>query len=57
MIAELDRLLGSCIFEIDLCKDLKRLDEIRVAVLGKNGKLTEKFKSLKNLSPEDKKTV
>ncbi len=57
MIAELDKLLGSCIFEIDQCKDLKRLDEIRVAVLGKNGKLTEKFKNLKNLSPEDKKII
>ena len=28
MIAELDQLLGSCIFEIDHCKDLKKLEEI-----------------------------
>ena len=47
MIAELDQLLGSCIFEIDHCKDLKKLEEIRVAVFGKNGKLTEKFKCLR----------
>ena len=57
MLAELDKLLGSCVFEIDQCKDLKKLEEIRVAVFGKNGKLTEKMKCLKNLSQEEKRTV
>jgi len=57
MITELNKLLGSCIFEIDQCKDLKKLEEIRVAVLGKNGKLTEKFRCLKNLAPDDRKVI
>lgn len=57
MITELNKLLGSCVFEIDQCKDLKKLEEIRVAVLGKNGKLTEKFRCLKDLSPDDRKAV
>ena len=56
MIAELDRLCGSCLFEINQCKDLKKLEEIRVAVFGKNGKLTEKFKCLKNLAPDERKS-
>lgn len=57
MITELNKLLGSCVFEIDQCKDLKKLEEIRVAVLGKNGKLTEKFRCLKDLAPNDRKAV
>lgn len=56
MVTELDKLFGSCVFEIDQCKDLKKLEEIRVAVFGKNGKLTEKFKCLKDLAPEERKT-
>lgn len=57
MLTELDKLLGSCVFEIDQCKDLKKLEGIRVAVFGKNGKITEKMKCLKNLSQEEKRSV
>ena len=57
MITELDRLLGSCSFEIDQCKDMKKLEELRVAIFGKNGKLTEKMKLLKNMSPEERRSV
>lgn len=57
MLTELDVLLGSCVFEINQCKDLKKLEEIRVAIFGKNGKLTEKMKLLKNMSSEEKKAV
>lgn len=57
MLTALDVLLGSSLFEIEQCRDLKKLDEIRVAIFGKNGKLTEKMKALKSLSDEERKIV
>lgn len=51
---ELDRLLASCLFEIDSCEDLKKLDTVKSVVLGKNGKITEMLKSLRDM-PNDKK--
>ena len=57
MLTKLDILFSSCAFEIDQCKDLKKLDEIRTTVLGKNGRLTQMMKSLKDMSPEEKKIV
>ena len=57
MLTELDVLLGSCSFEIEQCKNVKNLEEVRAAIFGKNGRLTEKMKSLKDMSAEDKKTV
>ncbi len=57
MLTDLDKLLGSCLFEIEQCKSLKKIEEIRTTILGRNGKLTEKMKNLKNLSDEDKRVV
>lgn len=57
MLTKLDVLFGSCVFEIDQCKDLKKLDEIRAAIFGKNGKLTQYMKSFKEMPPEDKKVI
>ncbi len=36
---------------------IEELEKIRVSLLGKNGIITKKFKELKNLSAEEKKTV
>ncbi len=57
MLEKLDVLLGSCLFEIDQCKDLRKLDEVRTIILGKHGKLTENMKMLKDMPPEDRKVI
>lgn len=43
--------------EIHQVNDLQHLDQIRVKYLGKKGHFTEILKSLKTLSPEEKKSV
>lgn len=40
--------------QIKQCTDLKQLEEIRIAVLGKKGELTAQFANLRNLSGEEK---
>lgn len=50
----IEQLLSSCLYEIEHATSTKRLEDIRVTVLGKNGKLTEFMKSLKNM-PEDRR--
>lgn len=54
---DIEKLLSSCLFEIENSSTTKRLEDIKVTVLGKNGKLTELLKSLKNMSAEQRKTV
>lgn len=55
-MTDIEKLLSSCLFEIENSSTTKRLDDIKVAVLGKNGKLTEFLKSLKDM-PEDKRKI
>jgi len=43
--------------EITHALSLDELEKIRVKLLGKNGIITQKFKELKNLAPEEKKKV
>jgi len=43
--------------EIKNVSTLEELEKLRVKFLGKNGIITQKFKELKNLSNEEKKTV
>jgi phenylalanyl-tRNA synthetase alpha chain len=43
--------------EIGKVLDIDELEKIRIKLLGKNGLITQKFKELKNYSPEEKKTV
>ncbi|MBE6446911.1 MAG: phenylalanine--tRNA ligase subunit alpha [Alphaproteobacteria bacterium] len=57
MLTELDVLLGSCSFEIEQCNNVKKLEDVRTAIFGKNGKLTAKIKALKNASEDDKKLI
>jgi phenylalanyl-tRNA synthetase alpha chain len=43
------------ISRIQETKSLKELDDVRIALLGKNGELTQALKNLGTLSPEEKK--
>ena len=43
--------------EIEACNDVKRLDEIRVKFLGKQGELTSILRNMKEVPPEERKTV
>ena len=43
--------------EIKNALSLDELEKIRVKLLGRNGLITQKFKELKNLAPEEKKKV
>jgi phenylalanyl-tRNA synthetase alpha chain len=54
-MSDTNRFLASCLFEIDNCKDLSALEAIKVAIFGKNGKITEMMKSIRNLSAEEKR--
>lgn len=56
-MTDIEKLLSSCLFEIENCNNSKRLEDIKVAVLGKNGKLTAILKTLKDLPAEEKKKV
>lgn len=50
-------LLKSALSEIDLAKDLNSLKEVEVKYLGRSGQITELLKTLKDLSPEEKRTT
>ncbi|MDR2724027.1 MAG: phenylalanine--tRNA ligase subunit alpha [Holosporaceae bacterium] len=54
-MTELERLQASCLFEVARCGDLKKLDILKNAILGKNGKIAEYVKELKNLNSEAKR--
>lgn len=54
-MTDVEKLLSSCLFEVDNATDTKRLDDIKVAVLGKNGKLTGMLKSLRNMPEKERK--
>ena len=45
-MTDIEKLLSSCLFEIENSSTSKRLEDIKVAVLGKNGKLTEFLKQI-----------
>lgn len=54
---DLERLLATCLFEINECVELKKLENIRVAIVGKNGKITEKLRALKDIPADERKTA
>ncbi|MAF98476.1 MAG: phenylalanine--tRNA ligase subunit alpha [Micavibrio sp.] len=43
--------------EIEAANDLQKLDEVRVSVLGKKGRITALMKTLGGMSPEERKTT
>ncbi|MEK6747160.1 MAG: phenylalanine--tRNA ligase subunit alpha [Pseudomonadota bacterium] len=52
-----DNLLAQSIDSINSCSSSNELEELRVAILGKKGKLTEALKALGQASPEERKTL
>ncbi|MDR0678224.1 MAG: hypothetical protein LBF44_01655, partial [Holosporaceae bacterium] len=56
-MSELERLQASCFFEIANCDSLQKLDLIKSAVFGKNGKITEIMKRLRNLEDNQKRQL
>ncbi|MDR0555531.1 MAG: phenylalanine--tRNA ligase subunit alpha [Holosporaceae bacterium] len=53
----LDKLLASCLLEIERCDNLKKLDVLKSTLFGKNGKVTEIMKELRNLDDSQKHKV
>jgi phenylalanyl-tRNA synthetase alpha chain len=47
--------LATCLLEIDNCSDLSSIDAVRMAIFGKNGKMTEIMKSLKDMPAAEKR--
>lgn len=56
-MSELSRLQATCLFEVDHCDNLKKLDEIRSAIFGKSGKITALMKRLRDLTGEEKRQL
>ena len=55
MADALDKLVSKANQAIQGAQDLKALDELRVAYLGKKGEITQKMQSLGKLAPEERK--
>ncbi|MDD4556890.1 MAG: phenylalanine--tRNA ligase subunit alpha [Alphaproteobacteria bacterium] len=53
----IEKLKGQVVEDINKAKDIKSLEDIRVAVLGKKGSITELMKGLASLSVEEKKEM
>ncbi|MDR1551083.1 MAG: phenylalanine--tRNA ligase subunit alpha [Holosporaceae bacterium] len=54
-MSELSKLQASCLFEIEDCDNLKKLEMLRSAIFGKDGRLSGAMKELRNLSDEQKR--
>ena len=52
---DIKKVLNQAKKDIELCSNQRDLQDIKVAYLGKKGKITELLKSLKDLSLEEKK--
>ena len=57
MQEKIEKILEEARERIHEAKELKELDEVRVAILGKKGKITEIFKAMSSLSKEEKKQI
>ncbi|MDR2268295.1 MAG: phenylalanine--tRNA ligase subunit alpha [Holosporaceae bacterium] len=54
-MSELKKLESSCLLEIANCSNFKKLDALKNVIFGKNGKLTEIARELRNLTDEQKR--
>ena len=54
---QLEKIKAEALKQIESSEALDRLNEIRVAYLGKKGELTSVLKSMKNVAPEDRPKV
>ncbi len=57
MKAKLDQIREQALAKINGCDSMELLNEIRVAILGKKGELTNVLKSMKDVAPEDRPKV
>lgn len=57
MQEEIINIKNQAIAQISSAKDGAELEEIRIDLFGRNGKLTSLFKSIKNVTPEEKKQI
>ena len=57
MKEQLERIREEALKQIEASDALEKLNEIRVAYLGKKGELTSVLKSMKNVAPEDRPKV
>lgn len=55
-MTDVEQLLSSCLYEIEHATSTTRLEDIRIAVLGKTGKLTELMKALKNMEENQRRS-
>ncbi|MCI5502009.1 MAG: phenylalanine--tRNA ligase subunit alpha, partial [Lachnospiraceae bacterium] len=54
---KLKKIMDDAISQIDNSEQLEKLNEIKVAFLGKKGELTSVLKSMKDVAPEDRPKV
>lgn len=52
---DLDKLSASCLYEIDQCTNLQRLNEVKSKIFGKNGCITAEMSKLKDMDIEAKR--
>jgi len=57
MATDIENMLKTALSEVASADSLKKLDEVRVTYLGKKGSLTDLLKSLKNVAPDERKTL
>ena len=57
MKEKLQKIREDAMRQIEESKDLNKLNDVRVAILGKNGELTAVLKSMKDVSPEERPIV
>ena len=57
MMSDLETLEQSLMAAIDAAGDERALEEVRIAALGKKGSVSEKLKTLGNMSPEERKVA
>ena len=57
MKEQLERIKAEALAKIEASDALEKLNEIRVAYLGKKGELTSVLKSMKDVAPEERPQV
>lgn len=54
-MSNLDKLSASCSFEIEQCTEIKKLNDIKIKIFGKNGLITAELNKIKDLDGDAKK--
>ncbi|MDR2067552.1 MAG: phenylalanine--tRNA ligase subunit alpha [Holosporaceae bacterium] len=56
-MVKIDKLLASCLSEIEKCDSLKKIESIKNVIFGKNGKITQVMDELRRLDKEGKRKL